>query len=581
MIVHAGLAALPALPGHRVGGHGDDGQPRQAGVAADVAGGLEAVHLGHLEVHQDQVEGVRGAGLQHGDGEAPVVGHLHGGALLFEQAPGDELVDVVVFDQQDAQAGQRRRAGGRGRAGRRRLGEVEAEGEAEAAALAGCAVHVEVAAHLFDQVARDREPQARAAEAPGHRAVALGEGLEEARALAGVHADAGVVDGEAEGQPAGVGRAGFHLEPDLALCGELHRVAQQLGQHLPEAQRVADELRQPGRHGRVEGEALLPGPGGDRRDDPCEHLAGREGGGADAELAGFDAGAVEDVVHQAHQAAGGGLDLFEVVPLTRSRPGVEAELGEPQDGVQRGADLVADVGQEARLGLGGLLGEALGLAQGVEALALDGDLLDDPQAVADVGWIGAGGLQPADRDAHPQGAEGGALELAFPLPLALGGEGPGLFRAVVDGLAGPVEQLRPGAGEFVGQASGATAEARAGVFDAAVRAGDEEHRGAPLDRLGEAVQGLPGLRRAGAGVAEARRQAVGDEPGEGRQRQQPGAGGGAEPGPVAGGGEGEHAGRHQQPQAPGQALGHDGALRPIRRGGLHRRRLSAAVCRRS
>jgi hypothetical protein len=317
VVVHAGFAALPALLGHCVGGHGDDGQMAEAGVLADLAGRLEAVHHRHLEVHQDEVEGVGPGGVEGVEGETPVVGHVHGGAQLLQQAAGDELVDVVVFDQQDAQAGQRggagsglrrrgaavspgsaprrwlRAGGGGGKlepavgawefglvaeggqgdepgrsggvagrawrrrrlgrgpaAGRRggpdgppkdvegggggvgafagvgqlgeelledvagarvgvdhqhmqagrclgwqrrgRLGAAEAEREAEAAALAGLAADFELAAHQLDQVARDGEAQAGAAEAPGHRAVGLGEGLEEAGDLAGVHADAGV-----------------------------------------------------------------------------------------------------------------------------------------------------------------------------------------------------------------------------------------------------------------------------------------------------------------------------------------------------------------------------------------------------
>ena len=68
---------------------------------ADGGGGLEAVHLGHLHVHQHQVERLL---LQGGQRLLAVVGHDHRVAVLLQQADGQPLVDGVVLRQQDVGA---------------------------------------------------------------------------------------------------------------------------------------------------------------------------------------------------------------------------------------------------------------------------------------------------------------------------------------------------------------------------------------------------------------------------------------------------------------------------------------------
>src|SRR5262249_38004577 len=58
VIVHAGGQALVAVALHRVGRHRHDARPRAIAPANDLARGLQAVHLGHLHVHQDHVVGL-------------------------------------------------------------------------------------------------------------------------------------------------------------------------------------------------------------------------------------------------------------------------------------------------------------------------------------------------------------------------------------------------------------------------------------------------------------------------------------------------------------------------------------------
>ena len=56
VVVHAGRQAALPLLNRRVGGHGEDRQVGKPRVGANFRRGLVAVHLGHLEVHEDQVE---------------------------------------------------------------------------------------------------------------------------------------------------------------------------------------------------------------------------------------------------------------------------------------------------------------------------------------------------------------------------------------------------------------------------------------------------------------------------------------------------------------------------------------------
>jgi hypothetical protein len=76
--------------------------------------------------------------------------------------------------------------------------------------------------------------------------------------------------------------------------------------------------------------------------------------------AGLDLRQVEDVVDDAEQALGGVVDLAQVIALAVVQFGLQGEVGHADDGVHRGADLVAHVGQEVRLGGGSRFGGGTG-----------------------------------------------------------------------------------------------------------------------------------------------------------------------------------------------------------------------------
>jgi len=102
VVVHARLQAALAVALHGVRRHGDHrdkvvdaGEP----PAADHAGGLYAVQLRHLHVHQHQVVGQGFQRLQR----LRAVSHRVGAqAQLFKDAQRHLLVGDIVFRQQDA-----------------------------------------------------------------------------------------------------------------------------------------------------------------------------------------------------------------------------------------------------------------------------------------------------------------------------------------------------------------------------------------------------------------------------------------------------------------------------------------------
>ena len=84
-------------------------------MAADLAGSLQPIHLGHLHVHQDDVVVLPFQGL---DGLQPVGSQVGAITHLTQQMYGQLLVEGVVLSQQDAQ----RAAFCQGRGGLARVG---------------------------------------------------------------------------------------------------------------------------------------------------------------------------------------------------------------------------------------------------------------------------------------------------------------------------------------------------------------------------------------------------------------------------------------------------------------------------
>ena len=143
---------------------------------------------------------------------------------------------------------------------------------------------------------------------------------------------------------------------NLALLGELDRIADQVEQDLPESSRIPPHE---GRHVRV-GQAREFQPLVRRLHG--QHVDHILQGGADVEiqrlqvqLPGLDLGEVQDVVDQGHEGLGGRPRRSDVLELLRTQLRIEEQARHSQDAVHRRADLVTHVGQELTLGYVGRL----------------------------------------------------------------------------------------------------------------------------------------------------------------------------------------------------------------------------------
>ena len=113
------------------------------------------------------------------------------------QHHGDFGIALIVFSQQQPFAGESRRGGfgdGRGINNLALRRARQEYGKPEARALAGLAGDADCAAHQFDDLACDGEPQSRAAETARGRAIGLGEGIENHFLLVQRNADAGITN---------------------------------------------------------------------------------------------------------------------------------------------------------------------------------------------------------------------------------------------------------------------------------------------------------------------------------------------------------------------------------------------------
>ena len=95
--VHARFQAQVAVAAHGVGRHGQHGQIRPGRVLAQKPGGGQAVHHGHLHVHQHQVVGGLG---EHVQCHLSVLGYVYHQACATQQFGPHLLVEVVVVHQQ-------------------------------------------------------------------------------------------------------------------------------------------------------------------------------------------------------------------------------------------------------------------------------------------------------------------------------------------------------------------------------------------------------------------------------------------------------------------------------------------------
>ncbi len=182
----------------------------------------------------------------------------------------------------------------------------------------------------------------------------------------------------------------FHtdLQDHLALFRKLDRVAHQVDDDLAETIIIADH--HPGNVGvdmASQLQALLMGADGERFHCVAQAFAEIEDLAIEDELPGFDFREVENVVDYREQGFAGVSDRRQELSLLGRNRAFEDQFGHPDDGVQRGPDLVAHVGQEGALGAVGRFRRVFGRPQGLRRLLLTRDVARHPEGSDDLSRI--------------------------------------------------------------------------------------------------------------------------------------------------------------------------------------------------
>ena len=208
-------------------------------------GGFQTVQFRHLDVHQNGGVMLAPAVVKRGLAAGDQAGLESQPA---QQATRNGEVGGFVVHDQDARAPQGRGPrhwlvhGCRWGQADPRIGRPGQPGtEAEDAALAEGAIDLDRAAHQFDQPPGDGKAEPGATIAAGDGTVALLKGCEQRGLLLRRHANAGVLDSGAHGDPCTIGGQRFHHHPHLALFSEFDGVADEVEQDLPQSQRVAQQ----------------------------------------------------------------------------------------------------------------------------------------------------------------------------------------------------------------------------------------------------------------------------------------------------------------------------------------------------
>ena len=251
------------------------------------------------------------------------------------------------------------------------LGQVQVDGEHRAHTQ--LAADLDVTAHHAGQVARDLQSQPGAADAAAQRVVGLVEPGEQPGDRFLVHAHASVAHGEHHTGLAR-GRTG-QLGDHAAFAGELDGVVDQVEHDLAQARGVGlHPAGQVGRSVDVQLQPLVAGGHLHQAVDLVHHAGQVDRHHRELERARLHGRDVQDVVEHAQQVHRGIARGAQVVALLVGQRGVVQQVEHAQQALERGADLVAHVGQEDALAVVGGLGLVAGLGQFVTELLQPGVL---------------------------------------------------------------------------------------------------------------------------------------------------------------------------------------------------------------
>ena len=216
-------------------------------------------------------------------------------APAFKRPRQPLLGGIRVADQQHALPGQH---SGQIRHRSSALTDAQRQRKPEGAALALLADNSQLAAHQLDEPRGNGKPEPGSSEATGSGYIRLREGLEQLPDLVGGDTDPGVAHLDPELHFVAGHRLGAHRDGHAAGRGELDRIADEVREHLAQAQGVAPK---PHRQGRCHVDSNIE-PFLLRADRQRAHRLENdrrklEVDALDLQFSGLDLGKIEDVVH--------------------------------------------------------------------------------------------------------------------------------------------------------------------------------------------------------------------------------------------------------------------------------------------
>ena len=409
---------------HGIGCQRNDGELAAAGSQA--AGCGLSVHDRHLHVHQDQVERLRGDTV---DGDLAVLGLAHAQADFFQQHAHELAVLGSVVHHQHMARREPPLHGCRCSRSLRRNGQeawvqkgrarqvARVQPYAESRALAIHTAGRDVTPHGARKTTADRQAQAGAPEMPRGGCLGLYKRLEHRLQLVRRNANPAVLHIDAVTRLlAPLFQPHDHL--DAAAVRELDRIADQVGQDLAQPRRIAFYgCGQRLREHQLQREALFRRTFEQGLHHFTRHQMGRKRNPLSLQAPGLDLGQIQNVVDKVQQVPAAGMDDFQMFGRIRRLAQAAAaaqHLGETQNRVHGGADLVAHIGQELALGFVGGVGLFLGSLQCCTTLFKFGHILEaDDKGLYAAVIVQNGRTVGAQRIACSTGAGNGKVHVAL------------------------------------------------------------------------------------------------------------------------------------------------------------------------
>ena len=250
MVVHADFLRLADIVGKGVRSHRHDGDSPCIGRhGPDGRSRLVAIHVGHLDVHEYQVEFTLATVRHPFHGRCAIHDPFYFEPRHLQHVLRNFRIDRVVFHQQDALALELEVFQILERVflvGFRilHIQKLEVDGDGKPRALSGPAFHLDVATHHAHKALRDGHAESRSLDCCRLLVVCTRERFEQVLLEILRHADAVVFkDKFVAGDTMGVGGPFRHRERDGPAIGSvLDGIAHQVHEHLLDAVAVADDI---------------------------------------------------------------------------------------------------------------------------------------------------------------------------------------------------------------------------------------------------------------------------------------------------------------------------------------------------